>query len=55
MRNVIICTHSQISLADEVETNEVGRAYGTHGIEEKILQGFGGKTRRKDTTRKTKA
>jgi hypothetical protein len=29
----------------------VGRACGTHGTGEKSEQGFGGKARRKDTTR----
>jgi hypothetical protein len=33
----------------------VGEACGTHGRGEKIVQGFGGKARRKETTRKTKA
>jgi hypothetical protein len=37
------------------KVNELGRACGTHGREEKIVQGFGGKARRKETTRKTKA
>jgi hypothetical protein len=35
--------------------NEVGGACGTHGRGEKSVQGFGGKARRKETTRKTKA
>jgi hypothetical protein len=35
--------------------NEVGGAFGTHGRGEKSVQGFGGKTRRKETTGKTKA
>jgi hypothetical protein len=30
-------------------------ACGTHGRGEKIVQGFGGKAQRKETTRKTKA
>jgi hypothetical protein len=51
MRNFIICTHS----ADQVKVNEVGGACGTHGRGEKIVQGFGGKARRKETTQKTKA
>jgi hypothetical protein len=33
----------------------VGRACGTHGRGAKSVQGFGGKARRKETTRKTKA
>jgi hypothetical protein len=32
-----------------------GRACSTHGREQKIVQGFGGKARREETTRKTKA
>jgi hypothetical protein len=39
--------------AVEVKKNEVGRACGTHGTGQKILQGFGGKAGRKETTRKT--
>jgi hypothetical protein len=39
----------------QVKEDEVGRACGTHGREEKIVQGFGGKARRKETTGKTKA
>jgi hypothetical protein len=39
----------------QVKANEVGRAYGTHGREEKIVPGFGGKARNKETTAKTKA
>jgi hypothetical protein len=35
--------------------NEMGGACGTHGRGEKIVKGFGGKARRKETTRKTKA
>jgi hypothetical protein len=33
----------------------VGTAFGTHGRGDKIVHGFGGKARRKVTTRKTKA
>jgi hypothetical protein len=39
----------------QVKANEVGRACSTHGREEKSVQGFGGKARGKETTRKTKA
>jgi hypothetical protein len=35
--------------------NEVGRACCLHGRGEESVQGFGGKVRRKETTRKTKA
>jgi hypothetical protein len=55
MRNFIICTHSQISLASQVKANEVGGACGTHGRGEISVQGFGGKALRKETTSKTKA
>jgi hypothetical protein len=56
MRNFIISTHPQIlGKSSQVKANEVGGACGTHGIGEKSLQGFGGKSRRKETTRKTKA
>jgi hypothetical protein len=33
--------------------DEVGGACGTHGRGEESVQGFGGKARRKETTRKT--
>jgi hypothetical protein len=32
---------------------EVGGAFGTHGSGETVIQDFGGKARRKETTRKT--
>jgi hypothetical protein len=36
--------------ADQMKENEVGRACGTHGSGQKLIQGFGGKARRKKTT-----
>jgi hypothetical protein len=30
------------------------RAYSMHGVEEECIQDFGGKAKRKETTRKTK-
>jgi hypothetical protein len=46
MRNLIICTHPQISLgkSNQVKANEVGGVCGTHGRREKSIQGFGGKS-----------
>jgi hypothetical protein len=41
--------------ADKIKENKVGGACGTHGRGEKLVQGFGGKDRRKKTTRKNKA
>jgi hypothetical protein len=41
--------------ADQVKANEMGGACGTHERGEKIVQSFGGKARRKETTGKTKA
>jgi hypothetical protein len=38
----------------KVKANEVGRACSTHVRGEKVVQGFGGKVRRKETARKTK-
>jgi hypothetical protein len=35
----------------QVKTNQVGRACDTHGRGEKSVQGFGGKSRKKGTTR----
>jgi hypothetical protein len=31
----------------------MGRMYSTRGIEDECIQGLGGKTRKKETTRKT--
>jgi hypothetical protein len=52
MRSFIFCTHPQILLIKE---NEVGGTYGMHGGGEKIVQGSGGRVRRKETAWKTKA
>jgi hypothetical protein len=38
-----------------VKENEAGGAFGTHARGEINVQGFGGKTRRKETTWKTEA
>jgi hypothetical protein len=38
-----------------MKANEVGGACGTHGRGEISVQAFGGKARRKKSTRKTKA
>jgi hypothetical protein len=49
--------HSLCSSPDiirQVKVNEVDGACGTHGRGQKSVQGFGGKTRRKETTGKTK-
>jgi hypothetical protein len=43
MRSFIICTHPQISYADQIEENEVGGACGTHGRGEKSVKGFYGR------------
>jgi hypothetical protein len=40
MVSFIICTRSQI--LDQVKEDKVGGACGTHGREEKSVQGFGG-------------
>jgi hypothetical protein len=37
----------------EDKKDEIGGACSTHGREEDCIQGFGGKTIRKDTTKKT--
>jgi hypothetical protein len=49
-----LCSY-QILLGRSNQGNEVGGACGTHGRGEKRVQGFGGKARKKKTTRKTKA
>jgi hypothetical protein len=38
-----------------MKQNDVGRACGMHGTGEKNLQGFDGKTQRKETTQETEA
>jgi hypothetical protein len=38
---------------EEVKEEEMGKEISTHGREEEYIQGFGGKARRKENTRKT--
>jgi hypothetical protein len=45
MRSFIFCTHTQILLIKE---NEVGGTYDMHGGGEEIVQGSGGRVRRKE-------
>jgi hypothetical protein len=40
---LIICTHHQILLHNQIKENKVSRACGTHWRGEKHVQGFGGK------------
>jgi hypothetical protein len=40
----------EVSVADQISGNEVGRACGMHGRGQKSVQGFGGKGQRKETT-----
>jgi hypothetical protein len=47
--------YSSPDIIRQVKANEVGGACDTHGRGKKSVQGFGGKTRRKETTLKTKA
>jgi hypothetical protein len=46
--------YSSPDIIRQVKANVVGRACSTHGRGEKIIQDFGGKARRKETTGKTK-
>jgi hypothetical protein len=39
---------------DKIKENVVGGTYGTHGRGQEHVQGFGGKTRMKETTWETK-
>jgi hypothetical protein len=55
MMSFIIFTHPQISLGRLNQGKWVNRARSIHGTREKIVQGFGGKVGRKETTRKTEA
>jgi hypothetical protein len=43
MRSFIICTHPQISLGREIDENEVGGTFGTHGRGEESVKGLVGK------------
>jgi hypothetical protein len=47
--------YSSPDIIRQVKAIEVGGACGTHGTGEKSVQGLGGKSRRKETTWKTKA
>jgi hypothetical protein len=38
---------------DQIEEDEMARACTTYGGEEECMYGFGGKAKRKETTRKT--
>jgi hypothetical protein len=56
MRSFIISTYPPPKKSlDQIKAKEVCRACGTHGRGEKSVQGFGGNTLSKETTRKTKA
>jgi hypothetical protein len=46
--------YSSPDIIRQVKANEVGGTCGMHGREKSVLQGFGGKSKRKETTRKTK-
>jgi hypothetical protein len=47
--------YSSPNIIRQIKANEVGRACGTIGRVERSVQGFGEKSRMKETTRKTKA
>jgi hypothetical protein len=47
MRNFIICSHPQISLARSVKENKVGGSCGRHGRGEMSAQCLGGELRGK--------
>lgn len=38
----MICTHKKIFSGVRIKEDEMGRAYDTHGGEEKCILGFGG-------------
>jgi hypothetical protein len=48
-----LCSSPNISWQIKIKENEVGGTCGTHGRGQESVQGFGGKSRRKETTRKT--
>jgi hypothetical protein len=39
--NFIVCNVQKYYSGDEMKENEIGEACGTHGSEEKCVQGFG--------------
>jgi hypothetical protein len=47
--------YSSPNIIRQIKENEVGAACSTHGRGEKGVHGFGGKSRRNETTRKTEA
>jgi hypothetical protein len=47
--------NEELHKADQVKEDEVGGTCGTHGRGQESVEGFGGKARKKETTRKTKA
>jgi hypothetical protein len=53
MRSFITCTLRKYNRSDQVKEDEMGRACNTDGGEEEFMQGFGGKERRKESTKKT--
>jgi hypothetical protein len=55
MRSFIFYTRLKCYSADRVMEGDVSGACGTHGRGEKSVQSFGGKARRKETTRKTES
>jgi hypothetical protein len=50
MKSFISCTPPKYYLADQIKENEVGGKCGTHERGEECVQGFDGKSRRKETT-----
>jgi hypothetical protein len=58
MRSFMICTFHPVLCefaSDKIEKNEMSAACSADGEGEKRVQGFGGETRGKETTRKNKA
>jgi hypothetical protein len=47
--------HTHYCTGDKIEMNEMGGACSAYGIGERRVQGFGGKTRGKDTTEENQA
>jgi hypothetical protein len=50
--NDLYCSPNIVQVI-KIEKNEVGWACGAYGRERRRIQGFGGETRRKETTRET--
>jgi hypothetical protein len=52
-RSFLICLLTKCNLGDHIKKDEMERAFGMYGLEERCIYGFGWETLRKETTWKT--